>query len=221
MNSYALHTRKVNGVQTHSIIVNAKDCNFGNAWANTLYSSGFVKITLDSCYVGIANGAAVHFDAQACTQPGLEAELHLVNGTEIDNWVVGTETWFDVYGAAPVVGPLKDGLEQFVRGYSGNTRKIKGTRPNGDSTLNFAILVKTIGDQWTETYDDVGHGQLILTVDGSSEFFTANLIPENSANAQGSPIGVEYAKIPVPGGAIPGLKYMEGYIQIVDADAEV
>ena len=205
LNSYAETPRDLGGGNyTHQIIVNAKDCNFANSWANNMYTAGFVKVTLDDCYIGAANGAAVHFDSIGHPS-GVECELNLINNTKIDNWVVGDETWFIVYGADSSVGMIKTSVNDAVMMLSGGQRTVVK-----DSKVNFAILMKTIGDDWNDGKDDDGQGSLIVNF----PVFNVGAVQggdytQDTANT--------YAYTPVPGGLIEGLQYMEVFVEIIKA----
>jgi hypothetical protein len=204
LNAYARTPRHLGeGNYTYQVIVNAKDCNFGNAWANTLYTSGFAQMNLDGCYVGAANGAAIHFDSLGHPS-SVECTLSL-NDTVIDNWVTGEETWFTVYGATQAVGAVKSDLNGAVALLSGGARTVV----KGDK-INFAILMKTCEEAWNDGQDDDGQGSLLFNF----PIFNVGAVQMGDYTQDATN---QYAYMPVPGGMIPGLKFMEVFVEIVNA----
>lgn len=160
MNAYAKTVKTLgDGTQTNNVNVYAKDCNFSNSWSNNIYTIGFPVITLDNCYIGLANGSALHHDVRS-NPNGVETEVNFVNGTVIDNWVTGEEAWFTIYGVAFVMPSFKSGVNMAVEGYSGGTQTIlKGD--TSDTRVNFAIIAQQTGDDWPS---DTGTNRAKLNV---------------------------------------------------------
>lgn len=199
---------------THAVQMIAKDCKFENSWANNIYVWGFVSVTLDSTYIGAANGAAVHFDSKA---PGIangpsinvDCELNLLNDTDIQNWVVGSEAWFTAYSATSAVASIKADLEgavQMVAQQVGASRTVV----NPDDKVNFAVLMKTTGDTSEWVNDNVGHGSLNLNV---TTFDTVKLAGGDLTQAYN--IGCKYAKFANDATAL-GFGYIEGLVEIIN-----
>ena len=77
--------------------------------------------------------------------------------------------------------------------------------------------MRTVGKDWT--IDDNGDGD--IDDDGQGELqtnfesFTADLL--SGPTFTGSPISSDYVRIPIPSAAT-GMKYQEGFIEIIDAN---
>ncbi len=148
----------VNAVGTyHASTLNAVDCIFENSWANNLYTWGFGAMTLNSSYVGASSGAAIHFDAKAGSSTSdANCRLILTNGTKIENWVTGEETWFRVYAMVDTAAGLKVQAETLVQGATGalvqmgQMQKTKSLLDSTGQKINFAVLIRA----GTGDYDD-------------------------------------------------------------------
>ena len=199
---------------THMVKMSAKDCKFENSWANNIYVNGFASVTLDSCYVGVANGAAIHFDSKAPTLANgsainVDCELNLVNDTDIQNWVIGTEAWFTAYNATPAVTEVKTSLEGGVQQVA-QMLGVARTVVNADSKVNFAVLMKTVGENSEWVNDNVGVGSLNLNV---GVFDAIKLAGGDMSQAYN--IGCKYAKFGKDASAL-GFGYIEGLVEIIN-----
>ncbi len=211
---YGVNPKKTTNNETNSLhasSVYAKDCIFENSWANNVYTWGFGKVTLDSSFVGASSGAAIHFDSLASATP-VNCALDMLNGTKVENWVLGTETWFDVYNVSAIVPTLKTEVEGVVSQYSGAKRTIikNGTDNPTDQYVNFILLMKSPGDNSEWVTDDIGHG----SVDVNMAMFDLVKAQTDPANA-GSPIN-DYVKFAKDMTAL-GFGYMEGIVGIINA----
>ena len=159
----------------HPVSLDLKDCLLENHWANNVYMYGFTHATFDSCYVGVASGAAIHVDAIASPDP-VNPEVHFTNGTKVENWVAGSETWFTVYQMNLLVPELKAGTEIEVTKNSGgiyDENNPSNNRPgyltvlknDGSQLFNFAFLMKGTPDaeDWINGNDDVGKATVTVT----------------------------------------------------------
>ncbi|MBE7080661.1 MAG: hypothetical protein E7371_05425 [Clostridiales bacterium] len=199
---------------THAVQMIAKDCKFESSWANNIYVYGFASITLDSCYIGVANGAAIHFDSKAPNiangkDINVDCELNLLGDTDIQNWVVGSEAWFTAYSATSAVAAIKTGLEDAVQQVS-QMVGVSRTVINPDGKVNFAVLMKTTGDTSDWVNDNVGHGTLNLNI---TTFDTVKLSQGDTAQAMN--IGSKYAKFANDASAL-GFGYIEGLVEIIN-----
>lgn len=138
-----------NGVAVNGAEVVATDCKFENSWANNIYANGFISVTLDSCYIGAANGAALHFDTKGSTIAS-DSELNLLNDTDIQNWVSGTEAWFVAQGGTAAVTAIKGQMQPGLQTATQNTKSVVKTI-GGVEKINFAVLMRARGknSEWT------------------------------------------------------------------------
>ena len=105
-----------------------------HSWANQIYMYDFVKTTITNSYLGDCSGAAIHIDDLAYEKLTYKEDGSIESGetdtysavyidkaTRIENYVAGTEAWFQAYGKAPVASTLKTsvegGLMQLTAGY--------------------------------------------------------------------------------------------------------
>ena len=134
-----------------SAVLTMIDCKSEKNWANNVYVQGFIRLTLDGCYIGEANGAAVHFDTRGSAW-SMDSSLKIVNGTNIQNWVSGSEAWFNAQGLGAAIGMIKalaePGVQQVTSGAKTLIKNI-----DGKEKINFAILVKQCGDTSTWNTD--------------------------------------------------------------------
>jgi hypothetical protein len=153
----------INGVETHAITFNAVDCKFEKNWANNIYANGSINLTLDSCYIGVANGAAVHYDVSP-SSIAVDAELNMINDTVIENWVTGEEAWFVAQGAGGAVGAIKAEVEPKIKQFSQDTKSIVKVI-DGVEKVNFAVLMRRKGEngEWLGGKDGLGSKWLANT----------------------------------------------------------
>ena len=211
-----------NGSATFGAVVNATDCKFEKSWANNIYTSGFVSLNMNGCFVGAANGAAIHMDI-ASSPENVDNALNLVN-TDIQNWVLGTEAWFNAYNVSGEVGKIKAQVDTAVRLATGGAPVLNEVgevigATGGAKTVvsnqrvNFAILIKGMGDNSEWITDNKGIPTVDLTT-GTPIFdaikFSQN--PTDQENGYAAMMG-KYAKF---GAQLLGT-YMEGYVEIVNA----
>lgn len=211
-----------NGSATFGAVVNATDCKFEKSWANNIYTSGFVSLNMNGCFVGAANGAAIHMDI-ASSPENVDNALNLVN-TDIQNWVLGTEAWFNAYNVSGEVGKIKAQVDTAVRLVTGGDAvkneagEIIGATGGAKTVVsnqrvNFAILIKGMGENSDWIDDNKGIPTVDLTT-GTPIFdaikFSQN--PMDEANGYAAWTG-KYAKF---GAQLLGT-YMEGYVEIVNA----
>jgi hypothetical protein len=200
---------------THMVKMIAKDCKFENSWANNIYAYGFASVTLDSCYIGVAKGAAIHFDAKAPSiangkDINVDCELNLLGDTDIQNWVIGTEAWFNAYDATPAVGEVKKALEKDAVQYVASLVGASRTIINPEGKVNFAVLMKTTGVEGEWINDNIGKGSLNLNV---NVFDSIKLAGGDMSQANN--LGCKYAKFGKDASAL-GLGYIEGLVEIVN-----
>ena len=160
------------GVPTLAVTVNATDCKLEKSWANNIYAHGSIRVNLNGCYIGAANGAAVHLQSRPTTI-AIDGELNLDNDTDIQNWVTGQEAWFTAQNATAVVPELQATVENYVQQFSGG-KLTDGTYTGGSRTIknaegkiNFAILMRRKGEagEWANGKDALGANWLQHTDD--------------------------------------------------------
>ena len=160
------------GVPALAVTVNATDCKLEKSWANNIYAHGSIRVNLNSCYIGAANGAAIHLESRPSTI-AIDGELNLDNDTDIQNWVTGQEAWFTAQNATAVVPELQSTVENYVQQFSGgklsNGTYTGGSRTikNADGKINFAILMRRKGEagDWANGKDALGANWLQHTDD--------------------------------------------------------
>ena len=143
------------------VVINATDCKIEKSWANNVYLQGFTDVTLDSCFIGVANGAAIHSDTRG-SQVAMDAALNLVGDTDIQNWVNGNEAWFKAQNLGSVIGSIKSLVDPNLRtatGMLGQTKTVV-KEIGGAEYVNFAILAKQGGDNSDWTTDKKGTDHL-------------------------------------------------------------
>ncbi len=241
MCSYAIYPFAGNPVKTqdgsgytHSVTLNAKDCKLEKSWGNNIYAYGFCKITLDSCFIGSANGAAIHYDSKSPSttdlyNSGVYSALVLKNGTDIQNWITGYEAWFAANYATTAVTDAKSLLDagviqssQQVTGYMQQQLGMANFSVNkkvaNGETINFAILMKTSGDTSDWVGHPIGHGSIDVTFESGYAAFDPAALQAGAAVGDMSQaynlINNNYAKFATEN-ALFG--YMEGYIGMIDA----
>lgn len=227
----------------HAASLKAKDVTIEDSWANDLLSYGFGRMELDSCYMGRCSGSAIHVDSlpSLTTNP----ELHLTNGTVLENWINGNETWFNVYGMNYLAAKMTGMVNSEVMKNTDN--KMQAYKADdGLNKVNLAILVKDGygggNDVWVQgTKDDVGYPT--VTVTGISElsaimteaitnYVYANIdrvqngsisldnLKLEGAVAVGIPTAVanaQYVKFDATSAGLTGASYIEGYIGVYPA----
>ena len=139
------------------VVIKATDCKIEKSWANNVYLQGFTDVTLDSCFIGVANGAAIHSDTRG-SQVAMDAELKLVGDTDIQNWVNGNEAWFKAQNLGSAITSIKSLVDPNLRTATGMLGQTKTVIKYVDSTeyINFAILVRQTGDNSDWTTDEKG-----------------------------------------------------------------
>ena len=223
VNAYAGDPMKgQDGNYTHRSKVVATDCKFEKSWANNMYIWGFGSITLNSCYIGSANGAAIHFDARP-SETGVNGALTL-NDTTIENWVIGTEAWFQAYNADQAVGSIKTQVEGAV-GALGGMVGTPRTVTKGE-TVNFVFLMKQTGDEEDWIPDPEGQGTIDVNFASLDVMAVAPILMK--VQAGGTPTAEEYAFLQSAAptvmtqyaqfvGSIPSIARMMGYVEIINA----
>lgn len=142
------------------VVIKATDCKIEKNWANNIYLQGFTDVTLDSCFIGVANGAAIHSDTVG-SEIAMDAKLNLINGTDIQNWVNGNEAWFKAQGLGSVIGSIKSLIDPGLKeatGMLGQTKTVVKNQAGGEY-VNFAVLVRQIGDnsEWIADKKEEGY----------------------------------------------------------------
>ena len=139
--SFALYGYSRANFEAHpAVIINAKDCLLEKSWANNIYAQGFVDITLDSCFVGQANGPAIVYDVRG-SEFAQDATLNLLSDTDIQNWVTGQEAWFVGQNLVSKVPQIKTQIEGYVQTFSQKTKSILK-----EGKMNLAIMMNRKGD---------------------------------------------------------------------------
>lgn len=171
-----------NGTVKNSATLIAKDCIIEKSWANNIYTWGFGSVTLDSCYIGISCGAAVHFDVLPDYR-NVDTEFTVLNNTVISNWVTGGEAWFNAYGMGNTAALLKTMVEASVNTASSSYYTIIKQSGN-DQLINFAVLIKAgsgDNDAWIK-YEEGNKGDNIgeptVTVNGLNLLGDTTVTPE-------------------------------------------
>jgi hypothetical protein len=220
INSYprALGT-DANGAATFGAVINANYCKIEKNWANNIYIAGFVAINLNNSFIGAANGAAIHMDVWPAAE-NVDNALTLVN-TDVQNWIVGTEAWFNAYNVTEAVNMIKAQVDTAVRLATGGDAvlneayEVIGATGGAktvvkDSKVNFAILMKGRG----ETSEWITDNKQWPTFDfaAGATIFDVIKFSEDQSNYMDALTG-KYAKF---GAQLLGT-YMEGYVEIVNA----
>ena len=160
-NAYG-YVDEINGTNTQSVVMRLVDCTFQNSWSNSIYVWGPCKIDIQSSFIGHAGGASIHFDSRP-NKGTAECELVLDAETQIENWVSGSETWFTLYNAKTTVTELKTMINSGV--VQGSASAVSNGIPeandrtilkmeNGKELVNFAILMKSVGEESNWPYED-------------------------------------------------------------------
>ena len=205
-------------LSNNSATLTVTDCIFDRSWSNNIYVYGPCKVSLKSSYIGSACGAAIHFDARP-SLGSAESTLVVDNETKIENWIVGEEAWFELYSAKATVGLLKSSLKDAVEQISGaavqygmaaNQRTIVKTE-NGVELVNFAILMKTVGDE--DEWDAVGKPKMGVI---NAEFTCLDLIKyQGGDQAQVANAYTNYARAGFDASAM-GFGYMEVFVGMIN-----
>ncbi len=145
----------------HPINLYLKDCLIEGHWANDVYMYGFARATFDSCFFGVASGAAIHVDSIP-SPIAVNPEVYFTNDTKVENWVAGSETWFTVYGMSTLVPSLKGSTEQAVSNATGGAATV--LKNDGSQLFNFVFLMKGTPEQTEWLEDDMG--KATVTVQG-------------------------------------------------------
>jgi uncharacterized repeat protein (TIGR02543 family) len=200
MNGYAYLTLG----DSPAVTLNATDCKFENNWSNNIYCAGVMSINLTRCYIGAANGAAIHLDAWPFAA-NVDNSLTMVD-TKIENWVVGNEAWFKAFDVTAAVPTIQVSVNTAVQYATNGTKTVL----NKDNKINFAILMKGVGDNSEWVTDNVG----IATLGFSSGTPTFDVVKfaQDQSNYMDAWTG-QYAKF---ASADLGF-YMEGYVEIINA----
>ena len=222
LNAYAFEPVPVqggSGEYTFATTVVATDCKFEKSWANNLYFYGFADLTLDNCYVGSANGAAIHFDQHPCPI-NVDSAIKIIGDTKIENWVTGEEAWFNAYNVSPAVTLVKAQVDAATRLATGGTPIMDGSEIVGaeggtrtvvkDGKVNFVFLIKRVGDTSLWQADNIGSPTVAVDMFGKAEFDTIKFGAGDTAQALN--VGNPYASFSKE---LMGT-YMKGYVEIVN-----
>ncbi len=179
-----------------SAVLTMIDCKAEKNWANNVYVQGFIRLTLDGCFIGEANGAAVHFDTRGSAY-SKDASLKLINGTNIQNWVSGGEAWFNAQGLGMAIGMIKSLAGDGVTQVTGGTKTLIRTI-DGKEKVNFALLVKQCGDTsaWNTDKKDADYiagAQDAAFANYLMGTYGANASALDAARAEFSYMDIEYA----------------------------
>ena len=215
----------------HAVSLYAKDVLIENSWANDILCYGFGRIELDSSYCGVCSGSAIHIDSlpSKTTNP----ELHVTNGTVLENWVTGGETWFTVYKMNTLAPQLMGMVNQGVMDNTANQMQAYKTE-NGLNKVNLVLIVKdghgTGNDGWTDGKDDVGYPTAIVTgvnelseVAGDAanhitEQDVMNYVSNNAHRIDG--VNVTQATLIEEAKAVLGLAYVKSNAKFVKFDTK-
>ena len=134
-----------------------------HSWGNQTYAYKYTKIDVKNSYVGSCGGAAFHFDdiAHPATTTTMSSVLTIDEATKVENYIMGTETWFVSRGmgdlAMQVKGGVEGGLQQATAGYKNmgmplpNTTIVK--KDNGVEKMNLILIVRSVNSEvsdWTK-----------------------------------------------------------------------
>ena len=134
-----------------------------NSWANSICAFDTTYVELNNSYIGHSGGAAIHFDIyvnhDANGDPvDLLSALSVDASTKIENWVLGTESWFVAYNMGGAGTLIKTLAANCVENHE------KG------EVFNFAIFYQQKGDE----KDWAGNERLFdLTLGGGFNYYTS------------------------------------------------
>lgn len=206
-------------LSANSATMKVTDCIFDRSWSNNIYVYGPCKVTLESSYIGSACGAAIHFDSRPSAGE-VECDLVMDNDTVIENWVTGGEAWFELYNATSTVADLKIKLNGAVEQYSSmavDCKKAENVRTivkweDGVQKVNFAIIMKTVGDYEDWEAVDKKHQMGSL----AANFGCFDLIKfAGGDQAQLDNVATGYARYGIDASAL-GFGYMEVFVGMID-----
>ena len=176
--------------ETQSVKLNVNNGLFSACWSNNIYAYNLCAVDLKNTKLESCNGASIHFDDLAyakttnencdntCGYSNLNSSLKMDTYTaqNLQNWVLGSEAWFQAYGQVGAAGLIKTNVEAMANA-SGKTilqSSNEGTR------MNFAILVNPSGSgTWASDKDEhvkvdtpqiynAGSGAILFLGDGET-----------------------------------------------------
>lgn len=184
--------------ETQSVKLNVNNGLFSACWSNNIYAYNLCAVDLKNTKLESCNGASIHFDDLAyakttnencdntCGYSNLNSSLKMDTYTaqNLQNWVLGSEAWFQAYGQVGAAGLIKTNVEAMANA-SGKTilqSSNEGTR------MNFAILVNPSGGgTWASDKDEhvkvdtpqiynAGSGVILFLGDGETPGATSQPI---------------------------------------------
>lgn len=133
------------------------------SWSNQAYAYRHTKIDVKNSYVGSCGGAAFHFDdiAQPASTTTMSSVLNIDKATKVENYIMGTETWFVSRGmgelALTVKGGVEKGLKDATTGYKLMGMPLPDTtivkKESGLEKMNLILIVRSVNSEvgdWTE-----------------------------------------------------------------------
>lgn len=174
---------------TCGVVINAKDCKLEKSWASNIYAQGFTDITLDSCFVGQANGASIHVDTTPSIY-GSDAELNLLNDTDIQNWVTGQEAWFVGQNLTSAIPGVQVTIDNYIKTFSNNQKSILK-----DGKMNFAFMLrrKDAAADWIGGKDVVGSNWMAGADENYKAYLKNNYIGQGALNTNLKVLDLGYA----------------------------
>ncbi len=180
-----------------AVKLDMSNCIISNAWSNDIYAYDLAAVKLTNTKLNGCSGAAIHFDnrpygggvSDSCGYSNLNSSLtmDIYTGSNINNWVAGTEPWFVAYGRADQAALIKQGFEGSVSGNSGGMLTVLKEEKNVEM-MNFAILVfptETNSNPWAA--DNGGPAHIDTTILPQAQSAGLNVfysLPEDAATLQ-------------------------------------
>ncbi len=111
--------------------------NIEENWANAIYGYAASHVSLQNSEIRNSGGAAVWLEDNDYRAGIATPSFEMDENSIIDNFVAGTEPWFEAHGISLIAPGLKVGVDDGVATASGNTRTIIETRTNQTTGATF------------------------------------------------------------------------------------
>ncbi|MBQ7924012.1 MAG: InlB B-repeat-containing protein [Clostridia bacterium] len=195
--------------QASQWLVNASKLD--HSWGNQVYMYHYVKLTISNSYLGDCGGAAIHLDdiAHPKTVTTIESSITMDSDTKVENFLIGTETYFASRGPELVemaVG-MKTAIENQINPNNAGSCTVIKTIGEGEtvaSTFNLVLLVRGVNSTTSEwAADNTGHPDIVFTNQTLlSDGTIAGYLPFNTAMMAGGTI-------------TDAAQYMCGYVEVM------
>ena len=148
----------------HEGMMNINSTYVLSCWANSIYGVDANDVTIKNSYIKDSGGSALYFedtesnydpDKDGISHPASTNKVYLYDNTRIENYVVGTEGYFNAYGMTAAVALLKGEMEQgLVKDFNHQSIIKRLNYVNLETEMiNFTSMLVTAGGNYSQNKD--------------------------------------------------------------------